>query len=96
MKIQTTLLVSLLAFNASAGDVFEKPFQLKSGGDVNGDGKLDILIGDSTRLVSPSEGLTEEEFPKAYGEWQAEYQKLVDQFNDRNLDKKENAPSTKK
>lgn len=64
--------------------------------DVNGDGKLDILVGDSTRLVSPGEGLTEEEFPKVYGEWQAEYQKLIDQFNDRNLNKKEKRALNKK
>ncbi len=64
--------------------------------DINGDGKLDILVGDSTRLVSPGEGLTEEEFPKAFDDWQAEYQKLIDQFHDRNLSKKEKRAISKK
>ena len=39
--------------------------------DVNGDGKLDLLIGDSTRLVFPAEGLSEEEARTAMEEWDA-------------------------
>ena len=61
MKIQTTLLAAFLAFNASADDIFEKPFRLKSGGEVidvntghaapyvfdfDGDGKRDLLVGE--------------------------------------------------
>lgn len=37
--------------------------------DVNGDGKLDILMGDSTTLVSPAEGLTEKEARAKEKEW---------------------------
>lgn len=39
--------------------------------DVNGDGKLDLLIGDSTRLVFPADGLSEEEARTAMEEWDA-------------------------
>jgi hypothetical protein len=38
--------------------------------DVNGDGKLDLLVGDSTTLVSPAEGLSEAEFKEKSAAWQ--------------------------
>jgi hypothetical protein len=38
--------------------------------DVNGDGKLDLLVGDSVTLVSPAKGLSEEEFAKQYKAWE--------------------------
>lgn len=38
--------------------------------DVNGDGKLDVLVGDSTTLASPAKGLTEEECKVKEAEWQ--------------------------
>ncbi|MGH7138536.1 MAG: FG-GAP repeat domain-containing protein, partial [Pirellulales bacterium] len=38
--------------------------------DVNGDGKLDLLVGDSVTLVSPANGLSEEEFKKKFAAWQ--------------------------
>src|SRR5262249_27483003 len=34
--------------------------------DVNGDGKLDILVGDCVNLVSPVKGLSDEDFKKKY------------------------------
>ncbi len=37
--------------------------------DVNSDGKLDILVGDMTRLVSPADGLTEGEFKQKFADW---------------------------
>jgi hypothetical protein len=37
--------------------------------DVNGDGKLDILVGDNVSLISPADGLSEDEFKKRYAEW---------------------------
>jgi hypothetical protein len=37
--------------------------------DVNGDGKLDILVGDCVTLVSPAKGLSEQEFKKKFAEW---------------------------
>jgi hypothetical protein len=42
--------------------------------DVNGDGKLDLIVGDSVTLISPAKGLTEEEFKKRYAKWHEEYQ----------------------
>ncbi len=38
--------------------------------DVNGDGKLDVLIGDSVTLVSPAKGVSAEDFKKKFAEWQ--------------------------
>jgi len=38
--------------------------------DVNSDGKLDILVGDSVTLISPAEGLGAEEFAKKFADWQ--------------------------
>jgi hypothetical protein len=38
--------------------------------DVNGDGKLDLLVGDSVTLISPANGLSVEEFKEKYAEWQ--------------------------
>src|SRR3954453_159842 len=39
--------------------------------DVNGDGKPDLLVGDSVNLVSPAKGLSEAEFQKKSAAWQA-------------------------
>ena len=38
--------------------------------DVNGDGKLDLLVGDSVTLVAPAKGLSVEEFKKRFAAWQ--------------------------
>ena len=38
--------------------------------DLNGDGKLDLLVGDSVTLVSAKNGLSEEEFNKKFADWQ--------------------------
>jgi hypothetical protein len=38
--------------------------------DVNGDGKLDLLVGDCVTLVSPAKGISDEEFRKRYAAWQ--------------------------
>jgi len=43
--------------------------------DINGDGKLDLLVGDSVMLVSPAKGLSDEEMTKKYAEWQEEFKK---------------------
>jgi hypothetical protein len=42
--------------------------------DVNGDGKLDLLVGDSVTLISPAKGLSEEEFKKRFAKWQEEFE----------------------
>ena len=38
--------------------------------DVNGDGKLDLLVGDSVTLVAPANGVSAEEFKKKFAAWQ--------------------------
>ncbi len=38
--------------------------------DVNEDGKLDLLVGDSVALVSPANGLSTEEFKEKFAAWQ--------------------------
>lgn len=38
--------------------------------DVNGDGKLDVLVGDSVTLIAPTNGLSAEEFKKRFAAWQ--------------------------
>jgi hypothetical protein len=38
--------------------------------DVNGDGKLDLLVGDCVTLVSPAKGVSAEEFKKRFAAWQ--------------------------
>jgi hypothetical protein len=38
--------------------------------DVNHDGKLDLLVGDSVTLIAPAKGLGKEEFKKKFSAWQ--------------------------
>ena len=38
--------------------------------DVNGDGKLDLLVGDSVTLRAPAKGLSAAEFKKKFAAWQ--------------------------
>ena len=38
--------------------------------DVNGDGKLDIVVGDSVTLIAPAKGVSAEEFKKKFAAWQ--------------------------
>jgi VCBS repeat protein len=49
--------------------------------DVNSDGKLDILVGDSVTLVEPAKGLTDEEFKAKSAEWQKEWDAAVADMN---------------
>jgi hypothetical protein len=38
--------------------------------DVNGDGKLDLIVGDSVTLIAPLGGLTNAEFKQKLADWQ--------------------------
>jgi hypothetical protein len=49
--------------------------------DVNGDGKLDILVGDAVTLVSPAKGVTEAEFKKKHDAWHKEVQEAQKTLN---------------
>ncbi len=44
--------------------------------DVNGDGKLDLLVGDCISLVSPAKGLSEDDYKKRRAEWEKELEEL--------------------
>jgi hypothetical protein len=49
--------------------------------DVNSDGKLDILVGDSVTLVSPAKGLSEEQLDTKFAEWQKEWEATIADLN---------------
>jgi hypothetical protein len=49
--------------------------------DVNGDGKLDILVGDSVTLVEPAKGLSDADFKKKKAEWEKGLQELQKGLN---------------
>ncbi len=55
--------------------------------DVNGDGKLDLLVGDSVTLVSPVKGLSDGEFKKKYAAWEKEFQTAMKPLNAAKDDK---------
>jgi hypothetical protein len=48
--------------------------------DVNGDGKLDLLIGDSARLVARAAGVDERQFQKKESAWQKEMSELQEKM----------------
>lgn len=50
--------------------------------DVNSDGKLDVLVGDSVTLVALPEGLTKEEADKKQAEWQVNITKISQEYRD--------------
>jgi hypothetical protein len=49
--------------------------------DVNGDGKLDLIVGDSVTLVSPAKGISDEEFKKKYAAWEKTFQAAMAKLN---------------
>jgi hypothetical protein len=55
--------------------------------DVNGDGKLDLIVGDSVTLIEPANGLSEAEMKKKQSEWQGELQAALAALNKTNSDK---------
>jgi len=56
--------------------------------DVNSDGKLDILVGDSVTLLSPAKGLSEKEFKTKYAEWKESVAKAIQDLNSKVKDEK--------
>lgn len=54
--------------------------------DVNGDGKLDLLVGDSVTLVAPADGLSEEEFKKKFADWQKAVQTVSKELSSETAD----------
>lgn len=49
--------------------------------DINNDGKLDLLVGDSVTLVSPAEGISEAEFQKRHDAWQKKFQAAMAEYS---------------
>jgi len=45
--------------------------------DMNGDSKLDIIVGDSSRLMEKKKGIPTEVFEKKFQEWDIEKQRLL-------------------
>ena len=45
--------------------------------DVDGDGKLDLLVGDAAEITNPAEGLTEDECRTRLAEWHATLRRIV-------------------
>jgi hypothetical protein len=41
--------------------------------DVNGDGKLDLLVGDSVTIIAPGKGLSKEDVRKKLADWQMDF-----------------------
>lgn len=48
--------------------------------DFNGDGKLDILVGDSLTITHPADGLEEDEALEKMQEWDAELAELMKKY----------------
>lgn len=45
--------------------------------DVNGDGKMDVLVGDTVTLTAPAKGLTAAEFKKMSEQWQEDFRQAT-------------------
>lgn len=56
--------------------------------DVNGDGKLDLLVGDSVTLLSPAKGVSKEEFKKKFAKWQEDFKVASAAMNKADGDEK--------
>jgi hypothetical protein len=54
--------------------------------DVNGDGKLDLLVGDSVTLLSAAKGVSEKEFKKKFAAWQEAVQKASKELSSETND----------
>lgn len=59
--------------------------------DVNADGKLDILVGDSVTLISPANGLSESEFKEKRANWEKAFQTAMSAVRSAAADAKKQA-----
>src|SRR5262249_1172706 len=50
--------------------------------DYNGDGKLDIFVGDIVYLLSPADGVTEAQMKERLADWSKSYQQESQKVND--------------
>jgi hypothetical protein len=54
--------------------------------DVNGDGKLDLIVGDSVTLVAPAKGLSAEEFKKKSAAWEKAIETVSKELSSQTAD----------
>jgi hypothetical protein len=54
--------------------------------DMNGDGKLDLLVGDSVTLTSAAEGVTTNEIKKKLADWKKSFDKASDELSSGTVD----------
>lgn len=59
--------------------------------DVNGDGKLDIMVGDSITLVSLAKGVNKEEYAQKFAKWQKAYTDASKAMSEAKGDQQEQA-----
>jgi len=64
--------------------------------DVNADGKLDILVGDSVRLSAPAKGLDEAASREALASWQKKLNEALAGLRDKSLNKQQQAAASKR
>lgn len=58
--------------------------------DVDGDGKLDLLVGDCVTLVTPAKGLTAEQFKEKSDDWQKALSSAQEELSETTDDNKRN------
>ena len=63
--------------------------------DVNGDGKLDVLVGDTVTLIAPAKGLSTEEFKKKFAEWQKAVEEMSKKINNEKASQEEREKANK-
>jgi hypothetical protein len=56
--------------------------------DVNSDGKLDILVGDTTPLISPADNVAEGEFKQKFADWNKSLMEASKELNSSDNDPK--------
>jgi hypothetical protein len=64
--------------------------------DVNADGKLDILVGDMTPLISPADGLSESDFKAKLAAWSEKIKKASDQMRAAGDDQKKQTEANRR
>lgn len=57
--------------------------------DMNDDGKLDLVLGDSTTLTFPADGLSAADARKGYAQWLKEQEEMAQGFQDASADQEE-------
>lgn len=59
--------------------------------DYNGDGKLDVFVGDLANLLSPARGVSEEQFKEKYAAWNKSFGEASQKMNDAKEEKERTA-----